>query len=106
MSTNPQSTVGADPDGMGQLANKFRASATVVGKQPAKVDENMIEVGDAGYGFKKQGEDIHRGLEKVKSRLSNWSEAGQLTGDGIARGSAEYSNTDRENSNETEKAAS
>ncbi|WP_157224229.1 hypothetical protein [Nocardia paucivorans] len=98
--------VGMEPDALGKMANDFRSSASVVKAQGEKVSTNMVGPGDVGHAYSEKGKRIQSGLEAVQAWLNNWSEATDLTGDAIGQSVVEFSNVDRENANQNQKAAS
>lgn len=93
-------------DALGKLANDFRGSAGVVKDQAEKVSDNLVGPGDVGHNYTEKGKRIQSGLEAVRAWLDDWSEATELTGEAIRQSVVTYSNVDRENANETRKAAS
>ncbi|NKY55653.1 hypothetical protein [Nocardia flavorosea] len=96
--------VGVQGDGLVSLGTKMRDSAGVVNGQVQQVA--MVAPTDTGFGYKTQGDAIHNGLLAVQQWLKDWSEATQLTGDAMGQTVVEVSTVDKENSDNTQQAAS
>ncbi|WP_328388234.1 hypothetical protein [Nocardia sp. NBC_00416] len=105
MSTGDQS-VGMQPDALAKMGADFCTSAGVIKSQATKVADNIIGKAHVGAAYESEGVKFESGLREVESWLNDWSEATDLTGQAIGRDVVSISNVDKENSGETQKAAS
>lgn len=105
MSTGDQ-PVGVDSPALVNMANDMRDSAQTVKGQVTRIADNMVGSADTGFAYKKQGDDIHAGMEAVQAWLNDWSEATQLSGDAMGQMELAVTTVDQVNSDNTQQAAS
>ncbi|MEV3962677.1 hypothetical protein AB0M34_17535 [Nocardia sp. NPDC050193] len=105
MSTGDQ-PVGMQADALEKMGADFCTSAGVIESQATKVADNIIGKAHVGAAYESEGVKLEAGLREVESWLKDWAEATDLTGDAIGRDVVAMSDVDRENSDQTEQAAS
>ncbi|WP_431964197.1 hypothetical protein [Nocardia sp. bgisy134] len=98
--TDSSSTLGVKTGELGKLSNELQASTDVVKNQIKKISDNLFGPGDAGTKYQSKGKDIQSGLEALRQRIDDWSNASGATADVIGAAVVSYSTVDEQRASE------